>query len=410
MGAVVETQKRSASRGHKARILVVPGFVADTYSEIERSYVELCANPNPELEFLWLVPDMSSRYLSFANSEGRFTMREPAYVPHLREYGIPYVVGNISKYNFISNFVLFWRIISRYQIDAVYTHFGYERFWGMVLAKVWRKRAIWNEHWYSLGMRHRWFKRFFYRIFVDDFISVSEFLARTLPQNKRVHTVLNAIQTVSNAPRTVEALSDLRKSLGISEESIVVLMVAAFTSQKRHSIALKVCKEVIQACGNVVFVFLGNGETRAQFLADVTEHGLGHRILAPGYVKNVEQYYAIADACMLTSSCEGFGYTVLEAMTHSLPVVVFESGALPELVKDGETGFLVVDGEVSEFAQKLLELIHEKDLRAKMGKNARQVVQRQHSRDSWFQHLNATLLDIVTAHRVGPGRRKPIRS
>ncbi len=48
------------------RILLVPGFVADTYSEIERSYVELCAQAPEGVEFVWLVPDISSKYNSFA--------------------------------------------------------------------------------------------------------------------------------------------------------------------------------------------------------------------------------------------------------------------------------------------------------------------------------------------------------
>src|SRR3989337_1806901 len=90
----------------KPCILFVPGFVADTYSEIEQSFVELCAAENKNMEFLWLMPDISSNYDNFARPESRATLKEPVYVPHLRSNKVSYIVGTISKFNVIENLLL----------------------------------------------------------------------------------------------------------------------------------------------------------------------------------------------------------------------------------------------------------------------------------------------------------------
>lgn len=132
--------------GTMVRVLLVPGFVVDTYSSIEQSLVELCAKPDPDIEFLWLVPDISCKYNRFSRPQNRHTLNEPVWVPHLRHNGIPYVVGNISKYNLLANFLLFREISRQNQIDAVYTHFGFERFWAAFLGKLLGKVVIWHEH------------------------------------------------------------------------------------------------------------------------------------------------------------------------------------------------------------------------------------------------------------------------
>jgi glycosyltransferase involved in cell wall biosynthesis len=382
--------------GEKPCILFVPGFVADTYSEIEQSCVELCAAENRNIEFLWLVPDISSNYDNFARPESRATLKEPVYLPYLRSNNVPYIVGTISKFNVIENLLLFRRIFREHQVDAVYTHFGLERFWAAFIGKLFGKTIIWNEHWYSLGMRFGPLKRLFYRSFVDEFICVSEFIRRTLPRKKQVHTILNGIRPEASGKRSGAALRALRRQLGIDANMKVVLMVAAFTPQKRHEIALKLCEEILNKRKDVMFCFLGDGVTRNSFLAQVKERGLRDHILAPGYVRNVDDYYSVADICILTSYCEGFGYTVLEAMRYGCAMVAFDTGAPPELIRSGETGFVVPEGDLDSFTSSMMELIDNPTLRLVMGKNARRAVRERHSRELWIARVHATLGDIVT--------------
>jgi L-malate glycosyltransferase len=379
----------------KKKILLVPGFVVDTYSEIEASFVELAATPSATVEFLWLVPTIRSPANRFARPESRAQLHEPIWVEHLRRHRIPYVVGDIHPFGVLHNLRLFRRLFRAHRVDAVYTHFGIERFWATVFAKLSGKTTIWNEHWHSLGTKYTPAKRAFYRLFVDAFISVSGFIADTLPRGTRVHTIHNAIRTEKHAP-LAEARPMLRARLGLPGSAPVVMMVAEFRADKRHSLALPICLAVARRHPQTVFVFLGEGATRREFLRQATAQGLTN-VVSPGHVDNVNEYYAAADVCILTSRNEPFGYCVLEAMKFAVPMVTFNSGGPAEIIKNEHTGMLVAEGDVAGFAARVSALLDDPSLRAKMGEKARDAVQREFSRDVWTQRVMAALSDIMRA-------------
>lgn len=381
-------------------VLFVPGFVADTYSEIEQSFVELSAYPDSTVQFLWLVPSISAKGNSFTDQENRKRLDEPLYVPHLRRHGIRYVVGDISKYNAFSNLFLFRRLFREHLIDAVYTHFGHERFWATMLAKLCGKVTIWNEHWHSLGTRFVFPKRLFYRLFVDHVISISEFITSTLPQAIKVHTIPNSINAVVGSELSGSQGKNVRKELGIEPGQKIVLMVAAFRNEKRHELALEVAQRILTARDDVMFVFLGEGPLRLAFLEKVRLSDIRHRVHAPGHVQNVNDFYSTADVCMLTSYFEPFGYCVLEAMQFGVPVVAFNNGGPAEIIRDGNTGLLVNERDTAEFASKILELLKDDNMRQRIGENAIEAVKRDYSREIWMRKIVTVLRESVDSPRM----------
>src|SRR5206468_1670457 len=88
-----------------------------------------------------------------------------------------------------------------------------------------------------------------------------------------------------------------------------------------------------------------------------------------GYVQESAkvEYYNLADLLLFPSAMEGFGLTVAEAMSCELPVVVSDRGSLPELVVDGEGGFLVDPSDHDAFVRKTLLLCADPMLRKKLG-------------------------------------------
>jgi glycosyltransferase involved in cell wall biosynthesis len=372
----------------KKTILLVPGFVADTYSEIEASFVELCRRQSEAIQFLWLVASGRSPYDRYWKPENRHALQEPLYVTQLREAGIPFITADISKYNLISNFLLFWRVFRDHRIDAVYTHFGFERFWATFFGKLFGKTTIWNEHWHALGTTHVWLKRWFYKAFVDYFVSISQFITRTLPKGARVVTIRNAIriEARAGARRAVDRVK-VRQKLGLDPVAVIVLMVASFTTQKRHRVALTICEAILAHRRDVQFVFLGEGPARDEISRRVREIHMDSNFVMPGHVENVDEYYETADVCMFTGYNDGFGYTVLEAMTHSLPVVAFASGGPAEIIRDGVSGALIEETNVDRFTRSLMELIDDAPKRALMGRQARQVVETEFNRDVWIESI-----------------------
>ena len=88
--------------------------------------------------------------------------------------------------------------------------------------------------------------------------------------------------------------------------------------------------------------------------------------------KLLREFFPNADVFVLVPpKVEGFGFSVLEAISFGIPVVVSNVCALPELVENGKTGFVVKPGSVNDLVEKLEILIKDQTLREKMGDAAR---------------------------------------
>jgi glycosyltransferase involved in cell wall biosynthesis len=88
-------------------------------------------------------------------------------------------------------------------------------------------------------------------------------------------------------------------------------------------------------------------------------------------------FYAAMDISVLTSLTEGLSIALLESMSYGLPVVVTRVGGNPEVVLDGETGFLVPPKDTTAFAEKVVVLLQDRELRARMGDAARRRIDEQ---------------------------------
>jgi glycosyltransferase involved in cell wall biosynthesis len=77
--------------------------------------------------------------------------------------------------------------------------------------------------------------------------------------------------------------------------------------------------------------------------------------------------------CQVSRWQEVFGFTIAEAMACGKPVVATRVGGIPELVQDGETGFLVPRGDVAQIASRILNLLADRDLRTRLGEAGRRV-------------------------------------
>jgi len=101
-------------------------------------------------------------------------------------------------------------------------------------------------------------------------------------------------------------------------------------------------------------------------------HGLPFERVFPGM-------YSDSDIFVLPTRFETFGYSLLEAMACSLPVVTTDVYAIPEIVEDWRTGYLTPYGDVNALEEKLIELIEDSSLRRKMGKAGRKKVKEKFS-------------------------------
>ncbi|MBI3286878.1 MAG: glycosyltransferase [Chloroflexi bacterium] len=90
---------------------------------------------------------------------------------------------------------------------------------------------------------------------------------------------------------------------------------------------------------------------------------------------SLPHYYSAAEVCVVPSHYESFGMVALEAMACGTPVIASRVGGLTFTVKDGQTGFLIPDGDARALCDRVQRLLDDPGLRQRMGQQARQVAQ-----------------------------------
>lgn len=185
-------------------------------------------------------------------------------------------------------------------------------------------------------------------------------------------------QAASAAPGQRE---ELRRSLGIRPDEIVLTCVARFAPQKAHDVLLKAFAQARQLDGGARLRLLlvgddpfGDGRQRAEALAQ--ELGVHGPAIFAGIRRDVPQLLAASDAFVMCSLWEGLGLVFLEAMATGLPVLATRVSAVPEVVEEGRTGLLVPPANVQALSEGMQTLARDEGLRRRLGSAGRERVRK----------------------------------
>ncbi|MEM7372246.1 MAG: glycosyltransferase family 4 protein [Bacteroidota bacterium] len=118
---------------------------------------------------------------------------------------------------------------------------------------------------------------------------------------------------------------------------------------------------------------MGTGPEKDKLQALVADHGLEKQVRFVGFVEDVQaQLHSCSIFVFTPHFGEGTSLALIEAMLLELPCVVMDTAAMREVVVDGETGFVVPDGDVKALADRLAQLIQDTGLRDRFGKAGRE--------------------------------------
>jgi glycosyltransferase involved in cell wall biosynthesis len=146
------------------------------------------------------------------------------------------------------------------------------------------------------------------------------------------------------------------------------------TAVKRTDDVLDGFKRLRARGVDATLCLVGDGPDRAGLERRAHELGIIKDTLFLGYQEDVGPLYAAFDALVLPSGNEGTPVSVIEALAAGTPVVATRVGGVPDIVRDGEDGFLVEPGESEAFAERLAELARDTPLRERLGAAGRERV------------------------------------
>jgi glycosyltransferase involved in cell wall biosynthesis len=155
--------------------------------------------------------------------------------------------------------------------------------------------------------------------------------------------------------------------------------------------------------GRVRLRIVGDGPERAALMALAERIGAGGSVDFAGPVPHarVPEELGRFDvyAALSRADSESFGVAVIEASACGLPVVVSNAGGLPEVVADGRTGFVVPREDPRAAAERIVQLLNDEGLRARMGQEGRRHVEQRYSWPSCVDRMLAVYVNAIAAHR-----------
>ena len=196
--------------------------------------------------------------------------------------------------------------------------------------------------------------------------AVSDFLKRetvrdfSVPES-RIEVVPNFVNTRIYRP----GLEPCHRATLAPDGEKIVMHISNFRPVKRVEDVVEIFARVLGEIPSRL-VLVGDGPDLPRARVKVEELGIRDRVVFLGEYTPVQELLSCSDLFLLPSGSESFGLAALEAMACGSPVVASRVGGLPEVIMDGETGYLCEAGDIDEMAAASIKILsddkHRKEL------------------------------------------------
>ena len=293
------------------------------------------------------------------------------------------------------------RLMLGRRIDAVVTvGAGDKMFWGRLAARLAGVPVVCSAL-HSTGAPERVeLSNRLLAPLTDAFIAVADTQGRYLAEHegcpaRKIHVIPNGVDVERFRPQ--EPDQALRKALDLDAEAPVAAIVAALRPEKNHEMFLRVAAAVHERQPGAKFLVVGDGPERPHIESLAKSLGVAKSVLFLGTRSDVPEILSLVDVVLLTSKNEAKPLCLLEALACEKPVVATRVGSVPEVIADGQTGYLVDPTDVSGMADRVLELFGDHDRAKTLGQAGREAVVARWSIDRMVEGYEGLLAEIYTA-------------
>ena len=312
-----------------------------------------------------------------------------------RIYGLP-----IKRSASLTDVVNIWRmikIIKQNNYDIVHCHSTKAGFIGRIAAFLSKqKNIIYSPHGFMFCDTRIKFKRHLY-LNLERFlgyltgkivaVSGSErdlAIYHNIVPNKKIITINNSID-----PLDCDGFnySDRIKNKFLDKNSEIILgTVGRLFYQKDPITLIKSFKIINDKIQNTKLIMVGDGPLEAECIKLIHEYNLQSKIQLVGFQKDSKIFYKIFDIFILSSHYEGMPYALLEAMSMGIPAVGTNVIGIKDLIVNGETGYLVNEGNHTELAEAVVNLIENPEKLSIFSNNAKNIADENYNLDNGIKN------------------------
>jgi glycosyltransferase involved in cell wall biosynthesis len=212
-----------------------------------------------------------------------------------------------------------------------------------------------------------------------------------------VGIVYNGVPTfpASTAEQRAQVGRSLRERLGLPDDAPIVLSVGRLNVQKGLDLVLEAMPSVLAEVPQAQWVWAGDGPERDSLLSRATELGVEKHLTLLGRVDWVRELMLGSDVLLFPSRYEGFALTVLEAQMAGLPVIVSNTGSLPEMVRPEVDGVVVPPADPVALASATVEALRHPEVGRDRAMTAGHRVRSEFSADAMIDQTLALTPELI---------------
>lgn len=265
------------------------------------------------------------------------------------------------------------RYLYKGRFDIIHSHSS-NIMANIIIALFKKPKKVFTEH-VSPGARHLFKKRkIFYRLLGRRFhriIAISGYVKSKLVEEMHLHP--ERITVIYNGI-SLDKFNNLATSsqdivTGIDNSSSIIGFVGRMADFKRPILFVDVARELIKKNNNFYFIMVGDGPELEKCRDKIQQYQINEKFKLMGFRRDIPAIMRSFDALFFTSSGEGFGIVLIEAMAMGIPVFAINDGAVPEIIKHRNNGILINTLDSKIIARQLLEVMEDKSLMARIKNN-----------------------------------------
>ncbi|MGE4283443.1 MAG: glycosyltransferase family 4 protein [Clostridia bacterium] len=207
--------------------------------------------------------------------------------------------------------------------------------------------------------------------YMDYYIAVSESFREMLVSRgylpDKIFTVYNGIDFDAEVSACSREQFLMANGINSKENEVLIGIIGRLDKVKGHEVFIKAAAEVVAKVPNTRFLLAGDGSEKEGLMQLAKQLGVQDKVIFLGFIDRIYDFINAIDINTLTSYSESFPYVLLEGARLHKPTVSSAVGGIPDLIKDGQNGYLFKSADYLEMAQKLLMLVEDSTLRKELG-------------------------------------------
>ncbi len=267
------------------------------------------------------------------------------------------------------------RLIREESIDIIHTNGLKAHLLGCLLSAMSRRPLIWHFRDYPTGKRCIQLFRGLARVFPAIIIANSRAVKERLGGLAKIKVIYNGIDTKDF--QEDGKIPSLREEFGLGRDALVIGAIGHFAPLKGYDDLINAMPLILESVPRIRLLIAGEAiypayrDYREKLRELIARLEIEDKVIFAGQRDDLSSLLQTLDIFVLPSWSEGFGRANLEAMAAGKPVVSTNVGGIPEVVIDGETGFLVPPHDPEALARAIIALAEDRKLREKMGQEGR---------------------------------------